>query len=184
MTFDFPGYDLGFIQKEPCEDGSAHRFTYIYKFYSPITTYIYILRAEYHAEEVFAIKFYRKRDRGNQYKYSRIINKGDVGNILITCAKVIPMLLHEFPTASFGFIGSRTLDMRSGKVEGFSNNQRFRVYKNIIIQKFGTVTFQHVEYPEISGYLLINRASSVSLAEKEIAIRKMFTSTYNNLPDL
>ena len=175
MTFDFSGYDLHFIQKERSQDDSAHRFTYIYKFYSPVTRYIYILRAEYHIENVFAIKFYCKKDKGNEYKYSKIINKGDIGNILITCAKVIPLLLQEFPTASFGFIGARTLDKTSRKVESYINNQRFRVYKNVIAKKFGSITFEHIEYSEVSGYLLINRSSSHNLLNKENAIKSMFT---------
>jgi len=184
LTFDYPGYDLHFIQKEGCKDGTAHEFTYVYKFHSPITGYHYVLRADYHAEDVFAVKFYCKKDRHSEYKYSKIINKGDIGNILITCAEAIPLLLEKHPTASFGFVGARTIDKASGKVESYINTQRFRVYKEIIKIKFGKVTFEHYEYPEVSGYLLINRKSGNDLATKEAAIRKMFSGTYNNLPDI
>src|SRR5690606_8146966 len=100
------------------------------------------------------------------YKYSKIINKGDVGNILITCAKAIPLILQQHPTASFGFVGARTLDKASGKVESYNNNQRFTIYSYIVAQKFGKITFEHMEYPEISGYLLINRHNGVSIATK------------------
>lgn len=184
MTFDYPGYDLHFIQRDRCKDDTAHELTYVYKFRSPVTGYFYIVRAEYHQEDVFAIKFYCKKDRASEYKYSKIVNKGDVGNILITCAKAIPLLLPEFPTASFGFIGARTLDKASGKVESYNTTQRFRVYKNVVVHKIGMVTFEHIEYPEVSGYLLLNRHSGHDLQEKENAIKKMFASTYDNLPDI
>ena len=84
MTFDYPGYSLKFVQKRPCKDGTAHLFTLIYKFYSPITRYIYIFHADFHEENVFALKFYAKKDRHSDYKYSKLTNKGDVANILIT----------------------------------------------------------------------------------------------------
>ena len=184
MTFDFPGYDLLFIQKDCCKDETAHLFTLVFKFYFPVTGLFYILRAEYHLEDVFSIKIYCKKDRKSKYKYSKITNKGDVGNILITCAKVIPLLLVTYPTSSFGFVGARTLDKASGKVENCVNNQRFRVYRKIIAGKFGTVTFEHIEYPEISGYLLVNRRPATDIEVKEQAIKHMFTENYDNLPDL
>lgn len=184
MTFDLIGYPLKFIQKDRSKDDTAHLFTYIYKFYSPVTKYFYIVRAEYHTEDVFAVKFYCKKDRKSDYKYSKLTNKGDVGNILITCAKVIPVLLKTHPTSSYGFVGARTVDKISGKVENYYYNQRFRVYSNIVAKKFGTVTFEHIEYPEISGYLLVNRKSGSDVATTEHAIQRMFTQTYQNLPDI
>jgi hypothetical protein len=184
LSFDYLGYDLHFIQKEGCKDTSAHKFTYIYKFHSPITRYYYILRADYHQEDVFAVKFYCKKDKRSEYKYSKIVNKGDVGNILITCVKAIPLILEKFPTASFGFIGARSLDKASGKVESYNNTQRFRIYKEIVQQKIGSVTFQHIEYKEVSGYLLINKHAGVNTKVKETAIRQMFAETYNNLMDV
>jgi hypothetical protein len=180
LTFDYKGYELKFIQRTRCRDGSAHLFTFIYKFYSPITKYHYILRAEYHEEDVFAIKFYCKKDKTSKYKYNKIVNKGDIGNILITCITVIPLLLKIHPNASFGFAGARTIDNRSKKVEGYSNNQRFRTYSYVISSKIGTETFTHFEYEKVSSYLLLNNANSLSL-EKEELISKMFSSTYTEL---
>jgi hypothetical protein len=185
LTFEsYLGYDLLFIRKEPSKDKSAHEFTYVYKFHSPITGYHYVLRAEYHAEEVFAVKFYCKKDRRSDYKYSRLTNKGDVGNILKTCVKLVPLLLDIHPKASFGFVDSRTLDRPSRKVENYNNNQRFRIYKYIAGATLGTQTSEHIEYPEISGYLLINRRCGSNIADKERAINQMFLRTYNNLPDI
>lgn len=182
MNFNFPGYDLKFIQKTNCKDKSPHLFTIVYKFYSPVTKHSYIINADYHEENVFAIKFYCSKDKRSVYKYNKIVNKGDLGNILITCAKVVPVLLKSYPTASFGFCGARSIDFKSRKVENYINNQRFRIYKRIVSIKFGTVTFTHYEYEQISSYLLINNSNEVALQEEKI--RKMFSTTYHNLPDL
>ena len=75
MEFDFPGYPVKFIQRQRCKDPSAHLFTLIYKFYSPVTKYHYVIRAEYHEEDVFAMKFYCKKDRKSDTKYAKIINR-------------------------------------------------------------------------------------------------------------
>jgi len=93
-------------------------------------------------------------------------------------------LLDKHPESSFGFAGARTIDISSGKVENYYNNQRFRVYSEVIARKFGTNTFLHIQYPEISCYLLLNKKSGIDLSDKEIAIKRMFATTYNNLPDL
>lgn len=58
MNFDYSGYDLKFIQCDKCKDGSKHLYTKIYKCYSSKTHYFYIVRAEYHELDVYAIKFY------------------------------------------------------------------------------------------------------------------------------
>ena len=175
MTFDFPGYELNFIQREPCRDGSAHITTYIYKFFSPVTGYQYIVRAEYHTTNVFTIKFYCKKDRSSDYKYSLIKNKGDLGNIIMTCAKVIPLLLNQFPAASFAFSAARSFDTRSKTIEPLCRTQRYRLYCEMIPKKFGQQTFSHHINDDISSYLLYNRQSNFSLNE----IQDMFRATYN-----
>jgi hypothetical protein len=99
----------------------------------------------------------------------------------MTCVKVIPLLLNDYPEASFGFIGSRTVDEISRKVESFINNQRFRIYRQLIPLKFGQKTFAHFE--QISGYLLINRRCD-DIKRKEKELIRMLAATYNNLPDI
>ena len=183
MKFNYSGYALKFIQKKPCKDESAHELTVIFKFHSPLTRLHYIINADYHKEDVFGIKFYAQKDSKSDLKYNKIINKGDLGNILITCAKAVPILLKKYPSASFGFIGSRSVDEKSLKAEDYHNNQRFKIYKYLVKKKFGTRTFEHFEYKTLSGYLLINKHNK-DIQKKERAIVKMFSETYNHLPDL
>lgn len=163
---------------------SEHLFTHIFKFYSPKTGFVYILRAEYHNEDIFAVKFYCKQHRKSDFKYSKITNKGDVKNILLTCAKSIPILLKNYPTASFGFIGSRSIDKTNDRVENHIENQRYRIYIKIVSALIGTKTFQHREYPNQSGYLIINRKTKTKLDDKERAIIRMITREYETLPDI
>lgn len=183
MIVQSEGYELTFVQKRPCKDKSKHLFTLIYKFKSPKTGLVYVVLADYHEEHVFAIKFYAKRHRKSDFKYSKIINRGDLSNILVTNASLIPQLLENYPGCSFGFIGSRTFDKKSGKVEQYQFTQRYRIYKEFVRQLIGDETFVHYQYNEFSAYLLINRKHK-DIVKAERAIAKMFTETYNNLPDI
>ena len=173
-----------YFQRNLSSIESEHLLTHIFKFYSPKTQLVYVLRAEYHEEDLFAIKFYCKQHRRSDYKYSKITNKGDVKNILITCAKAIPYLLESYPTASFGFIGSRTIDKTNSRVENHIENQRYRIYIRIVSTLIGTKTFQHREYPDQSGYLMVNRKTRIRLDEKERAIIRMIAREYQTLPDI
>jgi len=109
LEFDYTGYELKFIQRKKIKDDPDHLFSYIYKFFSPITKLNYVLTAELHDNDFFAIKFYPKCFKKTDKKYSLITNKGDVGNIVITCLKIIPILLNDNPRASFGFVGARQI---------------------------------------------------------------------------
>lgn len=57
--------------------------------------------------------------------------------IFMTCASIVPLILQEFPLASFVINGAQSLDLESNKIEGRANNQRFRLYKNMATQLFG-----------------------------------------------
>lgn len=183
MNFDYQGYDLKFIQCDKCRDESPHLYTKIYKFFSPVTHYSYILRADYHKFDVYAIKFYCKRLRHSDFKYSKITNKGDLGNIIVTCLKVIPILLKEQPSVSFAFAGARTIDSQSSKVENYENTQRYRVYEYIVSKKIGTQIFSHFSNEQVSSYLLLNKQEKNIKARKE-AIENMFKETYDDLHNI
>lgn len=95
-----------------------------------------------------------------------IINRGDIANIVATCSKIVPYLLRINPEASFGFMGGISIDRKSinkkskqKRAEKLQNNQRFRLYRNFIVKRFGTKTFTHIEYADISSYVLLNNIS-------------------------
>jgi len=173
-------YPLKFIQKDRCKYETDHILSHIYTFYSPITKLKYVVRAEYFKTDTFAIKIYAKRDRRLSDKYSRIIDKGDVRKILLTVGSVIDNLLKVKPYSSFAFASSRSIDRKSNKIEPFENNQRFRIYTNLIPRYIGNSTFEHIVYVSISSYLLLNKHQP-DLETKRYEIESSFKSTYNDL---
>lgn len=159
-------------------------FFVIYKFYSPVTKLNYVLIADQHEGNAFAVKFYAKMHKRSDFKYSLIVNRGDLPNILITCLKIIPAILADYPDASFGFIGSRSYDSLSGTLEDYQKTQRFKIYRYLVHATIGHDTFQHFEYEELSGYLLVNRNKKLTIEQRERQIVNMFSLTYNNMPDI
>ena len=97
----------------------------------------------------------------------------------MSCAKVIPLILKDFPNASFAFAAARSVD-RNLRMEEITSTQRYRIYCYIIPIKFGHVTFDHFAYDSISSYLLYNKRS---MAVKE-DLENMFRRTYNTLDEL
>lgn len=160
MIITSKGYPLKFIQTEPVgfSDTTCHIKSYIFKFFSPKTKLLYIVRAEEHENDFFTIKFYAKKDRKSDRKYFNVINKGDVIPIVVTATKSIPEILKFNNKASFGFIASRGIDLNSNKIESVGLNQRFKLYEKHIPQLIGNKTFQHISYKEASSYALINRS--------------------------
>ena len=104
-------------------------------------------------------------------------------NILITCLKAIPLILQDYPTVSFGFIGARSIDPVSKTLEPYQKTQRYRIYTQLIIAKIGQQTFEHIAYEEVSGYLLINRKIK-HINDTESLIKKIVHQTYEDLLDI
>lgn len=181
-------YTLNFIQKSRCKDGSDHLHTYIYKFFVKETKLIYILKAEYHNENVIALKFYCKKDKRSPYKYNKIINKCTykvVIGILDVCTLLIPKLLKLHPNCNFALCSSRTIDFSNPEklTESIKENQRFRIYSRFIQDRIGNKTFTHFEYPDISCYLLVNNENK-NIEQTERKILEMFSRTYITIPDI
>lgn len=175
-----PLYPLKFVQRDCCRDDSDHIYRYVYTFHSPVTKLKYVLYADYFTTDAFALKFYAKRDRRLVNKYSRIINRGDTINILLTVGQAIDYLLEEYTNASFAFAGSRSIDPNTNRVEPFSNNQRYRIYKELLIRYVGEDTFEHITYDDVSGYLLLNRLNK-EMGKKRKEIENGFRDTYDEL---
>lgn len=179
--FNSEGYELVFVQKDRIKKRGNHLESYIFKFFSTKSKTKYILKADYHKQNIFAIKFYPKIYKYlDDKKYHRISNLGDVSNVLITCIKVIPELLNKFPGSSFCFIASPSIDKTSDRFEGFRMNQRFRIYRQLVIQKIGSETFEHFEFNEVSAYLLANKLNS-NIEQYLSGVTQMFIATYDDL---
>lgn len=159
MNFDYVGYDLKYIQTDRCRDYTAHVCTHIYKFFASKTKLFFILRAEEYESDLYSIKFYCKRHRKSDRKYNKVINKYDLGNTLITCLKIIPIILDKNPRASFSMVGAPTIDEHN-RSEIYKSTQRFRIYSKIAKIKITNSVFYHIQAPLTSGYLLLNKTHS------------------------
>lgn len=180
--FNSKEYKIIYVQKSSPSKSDDFVLAEIYKFFSVDkdgkNDFKYIIRAELHKHNVFAVKFYAARDRKLESKYSRLTNRRDAAKVIITCASVLPLLLEKYSNASFAFNSSRTIDIHSDKIEGPLNNQRFRIYRHVTDGMVGRNTFEHYEFPEISSYLLVNRKSCSNPDKSKETIRDMFVDTY------
>lgn len=174
-----------FIQKASPKERDAFDFSLIYKFYTDRTEYYqrlkYIIRVEAY-EDVFAIKFYAARDRKLDNKYNRILKAHDYKGALrvfVTCASIIPSIIKEYPQASFAVNGAESMDFESDKVEKKANNQRFRIYRTVALNLFGRETFEHIEYSNVSSYLLVNKNHCDSIEDKTQRIKDLFLSKFD-----
>lgn len=179
ITSHTSGYQPSFIQSHPVIDNTDHLKTYVFKFFSKKTKLFYIIRCEYHKYDFIALKFYAKMHRKSDNKYSKIINRGDIFNILKSCASVVPIMLNTYPNASFGLVGSRTIDLRARKIENYNNNQRFKLYRDLIPRFISSNRFIHKSYEKASSYIIFNKTNHNSNFEKQIL--DMVCDTY---PDL
>ena len=118
--------------KEYEEDDSEHLCTNLYRFTSTDNGLRYILRAEYHKGDVFGIKFYAKPHAKSKKKYSLLTNKGYALRVFQTCGSVVPLLLKDYPNASFGLIGSRLLDEMRKEIEVIQNYRDIHNYEDLI----------------------------------------------------
>lgn len=152
-------------------------FTSIFRFKSLASGKPYIIRAEYHEENVFAVKFYLQQHSGCEYRYGHVTNFGDARKILMTIASLLPYLLERHPGASFAFIGAQTWDKERKRVEPMANNQRFRIYRGLVDRVVGRETFELFASEKLSGHLLVNRSAGDVESRKD-AILKMFNRIY------
>ncbi|MBA4304843.1 MAG: hypothetical protein C0424_11510 [Sphingobacteriaceae bacterium] len=183
MIIRTPGYPVKFIQRKKHQNASGHISTYIFSFLSFANKLKYVVHVEEYDEQLCAIKFYPKCLRKSDFKYNKIINKGDVINVLMSVASVIPHLLQENTKFSFGFVGSRSVNTMNNYTEHFIANKRYRIYSELIKQVIGDRTFVHIEYEQISGYLLLNKAAG-DIDYKENKIKKMLNNIYTFIEEL
>ncbi len=100
-------------------------------------------------------------------------------NIIISCATVIPLLLKNYPHASFCFAAARSVDKKNKTIEDYRLTQRYKLYCYFMPLKFGDVTFQHKKYDTISSYMLFNKSSRFPLEDVELILRNTYPGLLN-----
>lgn len=127
--------------------------THIYAFRTE--RYRYLIEVEQYLNEIFIIKFYRKQDKSRDCKFNILTHENNCTKIVSTCIQVLIRILQTHPKASFGFLGSHTID--GDKVEARNNTKRFKVYKAAMENLIGDTVFAHSMDVIHSTYLMINK---------------------------
>lgn len=153
-------YQIKFIQRKQKWFKSPHISRYIFTFVSIGKRLRFVIEIDEFEHNFYAIKFYPKQLKKSRDKYNLITNNGDIIRILLSCASTIPIILAKNKLASFGFIGSRSKSRKARKyLESFHQNKRYRVYSALIQEVIGDKIFDHFEFKNLSGYLLLNKAN-------------------------
>lgn len=113
----------------------------------------YVIEVEQLNYSFYAIKFYAHKHRFSPNRYRLSTNLGSVRSIIMTCINAMLYFYNINPHASFGFVAETGLDE---DVSIKKTTKRFRVYRQLIVNVFSSVTFKHFTKEEKNIYLLIN----------------------------
>lgn len=123
-------------------------------------------------------KFYPSSQKNNQHRFELLTDEYKASRIIRTVIDIMLFIYEKKPKASFAWIGVAT-SMRNKK-EGKSFTQRYRIYKNVMLNFFGEKNWLHYDDYVTSTYLLINKRQTNTEQFLKNVIR-MFTVIY---PDL
>lgn len=130
--------------------------------------YPYLVEVEHYPCNIYALKFYRRAHKGYKQKFNLLSNEGRCSRIVGTCFSIFIDIYRKNPLASFGFVGSHTVNTKTGEEESKAETKRFRVYKQAVINYFGEKTFAHFSDPNNSVYLAISNQNKdvAAISEK------------------
>ena len=156
------------------------------KYLQRVTTYsfksghYYFVEVELYLYDIYVVKYYLKKHKRNPLKYNLLTNEHKSAKVIATCIQIMLSIYRQNPKASFGFIGSATIDIQNGYTEPKHITKRFRVYRDAMIRLFGTETFTHLNDVKNSAYLMVNNKNS-SVDDFVENAKTMFNDMY---PDL
>lgn len=127
---------------------------------------------------MYVIKFFPKHLSESKNKFSVVLNEEYAPKIIRTCINIMLEISAVNPLANFGFLGSNTISEYFNESKYMT--QRYRIYRQLMLNFFSENIYYHIENQTNSAYLLLNK-SNTSLKELLIDIQKMFISFY---PDL
>jgi len=116
----------------------------------------YIVRAEEYSHHIFVIKFYPKKYKTHPNKYNIQLNDNDAIRVITTIVKIAVEFWKDNQSASFGFIGSHSV-FKDGLKEDKKETRRYKIYKYIAVNLLSEEEFKHVNSPDESAYILINK---------------------------
>jgi hypothetical protein len=138
----------------------------------------YIVTVEEYPFHVFVPKFYPSTEKNNPNRFAVLTNEYEASRVIRTTMDIMLFIYQRHPEASFAWMGIATV--MKNKKEGKSFTQRYRIYRNVMMNFFSTEHWLHYDDYVTSTYLLINKKQK----DTEQFLRKiirMFTDIY---PDL
>lgn len=165
-------YEYRFVQNFNEKDGHLIGKR-LYTFTSTKTNLCYWVWVEKYDFDIYAVKFHLKNHRHSKSKYNLKTNTYEPRTIVQTCINIMLGIYQENDNASFGFIGSNS------EGEDVSMTKRFRFYRTIMATTFSDRHFEHIEYPQKSAYLLVNKDNLTNNPDLIDRIEKAFIEQYD-----
>jgi hypothetical protein len=159
-------------------DPALHIKTYLYKIDTPAGKYM--VHLEEYVRDTYIIKFYPIRFKKYPNKFQLLSRDNVMQGVVSTSLQIFIQQLARRPNASLGFIASASI-IGAAK-EDQSNNQRFRIYKQVMENLFGTATFIHFSDMANSAYLMVNKANDIG--EYILAMQSVFSQLYPDMFNL
>lgn len=155
-----------------------HIKTYLYKIDTPAGKYM--VHLEEYIRVTYVIKFYPVRFKKYPNKYHLLSSDNVMQGVVSTSLRIFAQHLAHRPNASLGFIASASI---IGSVrEEQADNQRFRIYKQVMENLFGTTTFTHFSDMANSAYLMVNKSNKIGEYVNEM--QKVFSQLYPDMFNL
>jgi hypothetical protein len=160
------------------EDPAFHIKTFIYRTYTSAGKYI--IHIEEYQHKVFVIKFYPALYKRYANKYRMISDDHVMQEVVGTSLQILLDFFNKNDGASCGFVATASL---IGAFSEFkSNNQRFRIYRQVMQNFFGHETFSHFVDNDNSAYLMVNRSTgdiNSFVAEMQVKFSEMYPEMFN-----
>src|SRR5258708_8399559 len=120
-------FPFSFLMTKYESDAALHIKTYLYKVDTPAGKYM--VHFEEYVRDTYVIKFYPIRFKKYPNKFQLLSRDNVMQGVVSTSLQIFIQQLVRRPNASLGFIASASI---IGSVrEDQSNNQRFRIYKQV-----------------------------------------------------
>ena len=145
---------------------TQNKFIYALK----IGKWKYIVEFEEFPQNIFFVKFYRKKDKNSKRRFNVIYNdyesKFELTKILNVCLSITKEHYGKNNKASFGFIGSSSEKDRDVI-------RRYSLYSKFATSFFSKDKFEHYTNKEKGVYLLLNKSCNHNLAKIEDIINEL-----------
>jgi hypothetical protein len=113
----------------------------------------YIVELNEYKGNIFVLKFYPKKFRISENRYSLCTNEYDAPRILRTCLAIGEQLYEEKQgKICVAFMGARSPDEPL-----LYRTKRWEVYRKFVTRFFGKESFEHVMSEQTSSYILISK---------------------------